>query len=90
MKPKFGDPEIIEKHHILNRIALSIDDSIEGIIHHYGEYGKDIEFECLICNEVRTISLKGENSKTKCCGIVYNKKFKYGRRIYLEVDNKQS
>lgn len=65
-------------------------ESFEGIIQHYGEYGSEIIFDCLICNKRIKINLKGENSKTEHCGIIYNKKFRYGREIFPTLKATQS
>ncbi len=82
MKLKFGDENIIAAHHRAMAIDEGRLESFDGIIHHYGEYGSEIEFECLICNMRIRINLKGENSKIEHCGIIYNKKFRYGREIF--------
>lgn len=81
-KLKFGDEKIIEKHREIE--SFMVGHPIEGVIHHHGEYGSSIHFECLICGKCLQIELRGENSKTECCKIIYNKKYKYGREIYYE------
>lgn len=82
MKPVFGDEKIISEHH---RLSVPVEDNFpfEGRISHYGEYGKEIKFECVVCNKEVKINLTGENSTGECCGIIYNKKHRYGREIFF-------
>ena len=82
MKPVFGDEKIIVEHHRLN-VPIEEMFPLEGRIFHYDEYGKEIKFECVVCDKEVKINLTGENSTGECCGIIYNKKYRYGREVFF-------